>query len=372
MSDGLEARWMLHKNQDSTIMIVDDVAENLTLLLAILGNEGYNLRAYPNGQMALDGAMQDPPDLILLDVMMPDMDGYEVCRRLKQDPHFHSTPVIFISALSATFDKVKAFEAGGVDYIPKPFQAAEVLARVKVHLENKFLQGEITKRNEELQGIVRQQVKEITDGHLAMIVTITKLAETRDDDTGRHIERTQFLCRALAMRLRLSDDFVNLIDDEFMENIYNAAPLHDIGKIAIPDRILLKPGKLTFEEFEVMKTHAEVGARYLTLAYKKAQTNKFLKMGIEIAATHHEKWDGSGYPQGVAGDKIPLSGRIMALVDVYDALRSKRVYKEAIDHPTSVNIILDSAGSHLDPRLVKAFSEIAPRFEAIRDQMETE
>lgn len=361
---------MLLNNADATIMIVDDVAENLTLLLAILGNEGYNLRAYPNGQMALDGAFQDPPDLILLDVMMPDLDGYEVCRRLKADQRFHAVPIIFISALSATFDKIKAFEAGGVDYIPKPFQTAEVLARVKVHLENKYLQAEITRHNQELQNIVREQVKEITDGHLAMIVTITKLAETRDDDTGRHIERTQLLCRTLAEHLQKTGSYQQQIDTEFLENIFNASPLHDIGKIAIPDNILLKPGKLTPPEFEIMKTHAEVGARYLTLAYDKARRNQFLRMGIEIAANHHEKWDGTGYPQGLAGERIPLSGRIMALVDVYDAMRSKRVYKEALGHDQSKEIIYQSAGTHLDPTIVEAFREINQEFAAIRDGME--
>jgi putative two-component system response regulator len=341
--------------KDSVIMIVDDIPENLMLLSGILRSRGYKIKAFQNGNMAISAALKNPPDLILLDVMMPEIDGYEVCSRLKQDERFQNIPILFISALSSTFDKLTAFEVGGVDYISKPFETKEVEARVKAHLTIRLLQKDIEKHNSELQHIIKEQVQEITESHLVTIFAMIKLAEARDDDTGKHIERTKTFCKTLAKKLQENPKYKAFIDDTFIENIYNASPLHDVGKIAIPDRILLKPGKLTGEEFEIMKTHTNLGEKYLKEAYCESKTNSFLKMGIEIAGCHHEKWDGSGYPRGLVGDEIPLSARIMAIADVYDALRSRRVYKEPFSHAVSISIMAEGKEKHFDPDILSEF-----------------
>ncbi|MBI6872104.1 response regulator [Clostridium aciditolerans] len=353
----------------SVIMIVDDVSENLMLLVNIMKNQGYKIKALPNGKMAVKAALNNPPDLILLDVMMPDIDGYEVCKILKKDKRFESIPIIFVSALSDSFDKVKAFEVGCVDYVSKPFDSREIGARVKAHLTIRYLQKKVERYNSELEKVVSEQVKEISKGHLSIIAAMTKLAEARDDDTGRHIERTQNFCKIIAEELQKKDEFKNIIDDNFIINIFNSSPLHDIGKIAIPDRILLKPGKLTPEEFEIMKTHADIGRDYLKDAYNKLTKNSFLKMGVEIAGGHHEKWDGSGYPMGLSEADIPLSARIMAVADVYDALRSKRVYKDSFSHEKSVKIILEGKGKHFDPIIIDAFLNVEKEFNRIRENM---
>lgn len=351
------------------IVVVDDMPDNLRILVSILKAQGYKVRPLPSAHLALNAIRNMPPDLILLDIMMPEMDGYEVCRQLKNDEHLKDIPVMFISALSETFDKVKAFQAGGVDYITKPFQVEEVIARVRTHLTLWHLQKQMAHRNHNLQKIVQAQVKEISAGHVAAIAAITKLAEYRDDDTGKHIERTQIFCRLLAENLQHHADLSKEIDEEFINDIYNASPLHDIGKVAIPDAILLKPGNLTVEEFKIMKTHAAIGAEYLAKAAVHLTNNEFIRMGQDIAKCHHEKWDGSGYPDGLEKEQIPLSARIMAVADVYDALRSKRVYKEAFSHEKSCQIIKTSSGTHFDPRLVAAFLELEEKFCTIRNTM---
>lgn len=355
--------------EKAVVMIVDDVPENLMLLVNTLQDQEYKIKALPSGRMAIDSAFKNPPDLILLDVMMPDIDGYDVCRILKSDKRFEEIPIIFISALTESFDKIKAFEVGGVDYVSKPFDSNEVKARVKVHLTLRLLQNKLYNYNRKLKNIVEEQVKEISEGQLAIISAMTRLAEARDDDTGKHIERTQTFCKLLAQELQKKEEFKSIIDDDFIYNIYHASPLHDIGKISIPDSILLKPDKLTAEEFEIMKTHAEVGRDYLSEAYNKSPKNSFLKMGVEIAGGHHEKFDGSGYPKGLSGIDIPLSARIMALADVYDALRSKRVYKKAFSHEKSVQVIIEGKGKHFDPLIVNAFLKLESNFNYIRESM---
>lgn len=353
--------------KESVIMIVDDTPENLMLLTDILRRQGYKIKAFQNGKMAVNAALKNPPDLILLDIMMPDMDGYQVSRMLKQDTRFENVPILFISALSSSFDKLTAFEAGGVDYIDKPFEQAEIKARVKAHLTIHFLQKKVAQHNEKLQEIVKKQVEEITHSHLATILAMIKLAEARDDDTGKHIERTKIFCQMLARTMGKMYCNDQLIDEGFIENIFNASPLHDIGKISIPDHILLKPAKLTAEEFGIMKNHTSIGEKYLKEAYHESKNNAFLKMGIEIAGCHHEKWDGSGYPRGLSGTDIPLSARIMAVADVYDALRSKRVYKAPFSHAQSISIILEGKGKHFDPDIINHFTKISDQFEEIFD-----
>ncbi len=344
------------------IMVVDDIPANLILLQQMLNGTGYEVAAFPGGRLALAAAARRPPDLILLDINMPEMNGFEVCERLKADEKLKEIPVIFISALNDTNDKVHGFAAGGVDYVTKPFQFEEVQARVNTHLCLRSMRLELKDHNLHLESLVREQVQEISDSQLATILALASLAESRDDDTGWHISRTQSFCKVLAEKLRQDPRHSNDINDCFIKNIYFAAPLHDIGKVGIPDSVLLKPGKLTPEEFEIMKTHAAIGAATLQTAQRKYPRNTFINMGVAIARSHHEKWNGSGYPDGLAGVAIPLSARIMALADVYDALRSKRPYKPSFTHEKSCSIIMEGAGQHFDPAVIEAFTAIQSVF----------
>jgi putative two-component system response regulator len=351
------------------ILVVDDTPANLHLLASMLKKRGYKTRPVPTGLLALQAALSDPPDLILLDVNMPEMNGYEVCQSLKADDKLKDIPIIFISALNELLDKVRAFSVGGVDYITKPFQFDEVQARVDAQLKIRRLQEELEQHNRQLGKLVQMQVKKISDTQVAMIFALAKLAESRDDDSGMHLERVQALCKKLAEGLAERPRFGRQVDASFIETLFHASPLHDIGKVGIPDKILLKPGKLTPEEFEVMKTHAARGAETLEAVQRKFPGNALLDMGIAIAKYHHEKWSGQGYPQGLAGEAIPLSARIMAVVDVYENLRAKRPYKAAFSHEESVDIIASSSGTHFDPELVKIFMEIKGDFRRIRDEM---
>lgn len=231
--------------------------------------------------------------------------------------------------------------------------------------KNKLLskaEERLSKYNSELEQIVNNKVKEISESQIATIYALVKLSESRDDDTGAHIERTSKLCRLLAQYLNILPKYKETINDDYIENIYKASPLHDIGKVGIPDNILLKPGKLTSEEFEIMKTHTTIGYKTLSEVQRKYKNNGFIKMGMEIAKYHHEKWDGTGYPIGLSGNEIPISARIMALVDVYDALRSKRVYKEAFTHEKACGIIKEGRGKHFDPLIVDVFLKNHEKF----------
>ncbi len=344
--------------EQATIMVVDDMPANLNLLREMLQVFGYRIQAFPRGAMALRAATAKPPDLILLDINMPEMNGFEVCRHLKADKVLKDIPVIFISALTDTAEKVKAFSLGGVDYVTKPFQIEEVHARVETHLRIRWLQRELAKHNQDLENLVRQKMEEISSSHLATIMAVSKLAEQRDDDTGQHIERTRTLCRMVAKTLQNTTRYAKCISEAFIRDIYHASPLHDIGKVGIPDHILLKPGSLTREEFDIMKTHSQIGADTLKMVQDNYSRNSFINMGVALTRSHHEKWDGSGYPEGLIGEDIPLSARIMAIVDVYDALRSRRPYKEAFSHEKSMRIIRESAGRHFDPIIVKAFEVV--------------
>ncbi|SPF56984.1 Response regulator containing a CheY-like receiver domain and an HD-GYP domain [Candidatus Desulfosporosinus infrequens] len=357
----------------SLIMIVDDTPQNLKLLENMLGKEGYLISAFLDGAMALKAATKKPPDLILLDINMPDMNGHEVCERLKSDQQLADIPIIFLSAMSEVTDKVRAFQCGGVDYITKPFQFEEVHARVETHLKIRQLQKSLAIHNNNLQSLVDVQIKEILatkealfKTQLATILAFSKLAEIRDDETGQHIERTRLFCRILTEQLRRQCPVDTEIDNSFVDNIYYASSLHDIGKVAISDKILLKPGRLTAEEFEIMKTHTVVGAKTLRIMLEHYPENAFIKMAVEISLSHHEKWDGSGYPQNLKGPSIPLSARIMALADVYDALTSERRYKAAFSHARSRNIILEGRSTHFDPAVVDAFLVLENQFRKIK------
>ncbi|OPY66726.1 MAG: Cyclic di-GMP phosphodiesterase response regulator RpfG [Syntrophorhabdus sp. PtaU1.Bin050] len=345
------------------IFVVDDEPENLQILTVLLEGRGHEVSPFSSGKEALKAVRSGPPDLILLDIAMPEMNGFEICKKLKADKQFADLPVIFISGLTETKKKIMAFAVGGVDYVTKPFNFEEVLARVETHLKLHRLQAELALQNSLLKDLVEAQVKEISDSQMATIVALAKLAESRDDDTGRHLDRVQVFCKDLALVLGEESPYSDSIDPAFVENMFHASPLHDVGKVGIPDSILLKSGKLTASEFEVMKAHAAIGAHTLRAVQKNYPKNVFINMGIAIAQHHHEKWDGSGYPDGLAGEQIPLEARIMAVVDVYDALRSKRCYRPALSHEESCKIILDGEGSQFDPHIIEVFRKIADKFQ---------
>jgi putative two-component system response regulator len=257
-----------------------------------------------------------------------------------------------------------------VDYVSKPFQLEEVHARVEAHVKLRRFQNQIETDNRRLQELVEAQVKKIADGHLATIFAIAKLAEARDDQTGRHLERIQTFSRLLAESLSRQAGYRHTINPEWIGNIFHASPLHDIGKVAIPDGVLLKPGRLTSDEFDVMKTHTTLGAQTLRAVQEKFPDNELINMGIEAAQSHHERWDGTGYPDGLRKDEIPLSARIIAVADCYDALRSRRCYKPPFPHNETVAIILESADSHFDPSVITAFRELTETFRNVRDEMD--
>lgn len=336
------------KNLAPTLLIVDDVPTNVEVLARMFWKKGYSVRVALSGDLALQIMSNSKPGLVLLDINMPGMGGMKVCEHIKANPFWNSIPIIFISAMNDVADKVRAFAAGGVDYVTKPFELVEVEARVDTHLRLFFYQ-------QRLEAMVAEQVREIAEAQMETIFALAKLAESRDDATGQHLDRVQACCRLVAEALCARDDPEMPIDEAFLKNIEQASPLHDVGKVGIADAILLKPGKLTPEEFERMKEHAVIGAKTLESVQARFPHNAFIALGIDIARSHHEKWNGTGYPDGLAGDAIPLSARIMAIADVYDALRSRRCYKDAVSHEAAVGILQEGRGSHFDPRVVDAF-----------------
>jgi len=344
---------------DFTVLVVDDTAANLILISDLLQTH-CKVKVASSGLRALKIAFSElPPDLILLDIMMPDMDGYEVCRQLKANPATRDIPVIFLTAKTDTSDEQLGFELGAVDYITKPISPPIALARVKANLTLKASSDFLKDKNVFLEQEVARRTAEVRDIQDVTILTMASLAETRDNETGNHIIRTQHYVKLLAQKLQKHPRFTHYLDDAMVDLLFKSAPLHDIGKIGIPDSVLLKPGKLTPEEFEVMKTHTTLGK----LAIESAETRlgkhvPFLRCAKEIAYSHQEKWDGSGYPEGLAGDAIPVSARLMAIADVYDALISRRVYKPPFSHEAAMAIILEGRGVHFDPDVTDAFSQV--------------
>jgi putative two-component system response regulator len=353
----------------ANIMVVDDHPANLKLMEDMLRSQGYGVRSFPRGRMALAAAARQPPDLILLDINMPEMNGLEVCERLKGDERLASIPVIFLSALDATDDKVKAFRSGGFDYLTKPFHLEEAQVRIETQLRLHELQTRVERQNRDLEERVELQVREIAQAQMATIFALAKLAESRDQETGEHLERVQILCRMLATEMSANLKYAATINEEYIRNLVCASPLHDIGKVAIPDHILLKPGKLTPEEFEVMKTHTTLGAETLELVLEQHLANAFIGMGIEIARSHHERWDGGGYPGGLAGNDIPVCARIMTVADCYDAMRSRRCYKEPFSHQESRGLIAEGCGRQFDPDAIAAFYDVEDEFQRVWEQV---
>jgi len=349
-----------------TILIVDDTPQNIAFMAGLL-KERYRTRIATNGTRALQAAAMLPlPDLILLDIMMPDMDGYEVCRRLKATPALQQIPVIFLTARTDTEAEQMGLDCGAVDYITKPISPPVALARVRNHLALKAAADQLRDQNSRLEAEVAQRTRQIQKTQDVTIMAMASLAEARDNETGNHIRRTQHYVKLLAQALQTHPRFSDFLSDEVTELLFKSAPLHDIGKVGVPDAILLKPGKLTADEFEIMKTHTTLGRDAIVKAEQLMdEPSTFLHLAREIAYSHQEKWDGSGYPQGLAGEAIPISARLMALADVYDALISRRVYKPPFPHEEAVRIVQQGSGSHFDPDIVAAFVAIHESFQQV-------
>lgn len=335
------------------ILLVDDNLANLKLAQSLL-QDYYKISLTKSGQQALAFCNKQRPDLILLDIHMPEMDGFETIKRLKSNPKTAKIPVIFLSATSSSEVESKGFECGAVDFITKPFAKSSMLHRIDIHLQ---LAG--------YQNYLEEVVKELED---SIIGNFSQLIECRHNETGGHVERTKQYVEVLVKEVKRSGNYLEVITDEYVEELSRAAALHDIGKIGVSDLILLKPGRLTDEEFEEMKKHTIIGERVLGQMMKKTPHYKRLSLAQEMAVSHHERFDGKGYPYGLKGQDIPLSGRIMAIADVYDALIEDRVYRRAMSHEQACSIIMEGEGTQFDPIVVEAFKKVKEEFYRIAQQ----
>ncbi len=338
------------------ILVVDDTKSNIEVLEGSLAQENYSVHVALSGKRALELAHRRQFDLILLDVMMPEMDGYETFQKLKEIPGCENTPVIFLTAQAENDSEMKGLSLGADDYIAKPFNAKLLKLRIRNQLERKFTRDRLTELVDERTSELSQKTKDLQKTLQVMLTSLGALAEFRDNETGAHLKRTQIIVRKLAQAMSKDEKYKNIFhDDETIEEYAIAAPLHDIGKVGIPDDILRKPGLLNSEEREKMKKHTELGYKVLLSATRELGNNPMVVIAANIARSHHEKWDGSGYPDGLSGKAIPLEARLMAVADVYDALISKRVYKPAIPHTEAISIIHNATGLHFDPDVIKAF-----------------
>ena len=361
------AMFRRRSTDDEIILIVDDMPENLNVLGELLHGAGYHVKVATNGLTALNLANQQPrPSLILLDVMMPEMDGHEVLRQLRSNINTREIPVIFLTAMNSDDDEERAFGEGIADYITKPLKPALALARVRSQLLVRQARRWLQDQNLALEAEVKRRMQENDLIQAVSIRALAHLAETRDNETGAHIQRTQSYIRLLATRLVDHPRFATTLNNKYIEVLSRSAPLHDIGKVGIPDHILLKPEKLTPDEWVIMKTHTTIGSDAIALAERDIDTSvEFLRQAKEIARSHHERWDGTGYPDGLAGDTIPLSARLMAIADVFDALISKRVYKPAITFSEVYRIMQEGRDKHFDPDIIDNFLAGYKEFEAI-------
>lgn len=353
------------------VLAVDDSRDTLSLLSITL-KELYQVRIADSGQKALDmlfSANYELPDLILLDIMMPSVDGYEICKKLKFNPKTWNIPIIFLTAKADIEDEEKGLTLGAVDYITKPISPSIVRARVKTQLQLKASADFLRDKNVYLEQMVDKRTQEVQAIQEVMLFGLASLAETRDNETGNHIRRTQHYIKALAERLREHPRFQSFISDHTIAMMFRSAPLHDIGKVGIPDSILLKPGPFIPAEYKIMKTHTTLGKEAIEKAESKLGFKvDFLKIAKDIAYSHHEKWDGSGYPQQLAGDAIPIPARLMAIADVYDALINRRVYKAPMPHEQAVEIIRSGKGIFFDPDVADTFLSMQDEFKAIAER----
>ena len=348
-----------------SILIVDDSPDNLSLMAGLLLNH-YTVKTAIAGSQVMKIAITEQPDVILLDIMMPDLDGYEVCRRLKADSLTSQIPVIFLTSKTDPESEQLGMTVGAVDYIMRPVTPSILLSRVKAHfmvaanaktmrINNEYLEFEVSKRTRQMAAL-----QNVT------ILALASLAETRDSETGNHLKRTQYYMELLCKYLRRQPRFTDFLSPERIQFMIQCAPLHDIGKVGIPDRILLNPGRYQPSEFEIMKTHCELGRHAIANAQASApQDGEFFEIAKQIIYSHHEKWDGSGYPLGLVEEAIPIPARLMALADVYDALICRRVYKAGMSHEQAVQIIRDGRGKHFDPDVVDAFLALGDEFQAV-------
>ncbi len=346
-----------------TVLIVDDSPENIVVLSEVL-QPHYRVRAANSGEKALRAAISEPrPDIVLLDVMMPVMDGYQVFEHLRSEPSTKDIPVIFVTALDSIESELHGLDVGAVDYITKPVVPSITLARVRNQLELKQARDLLSDHNHHLEVEVERRMQDNELIQTVGIRALAHLAEIRDPETGNHILRTQGYIRQLALGLRDHPRFRDTLTDRYIELLTRSAPLHDIGKVGIPDAVLQKPGPLTPAEWAIMKTHSRLGADAIELAERDApRPVEFLGLAKEIARWHHEKWDGSGYPDGLVGDAIPVSARLMAVSDVFDALISQRVYKSPMSLAQARDVIVAGRGSHFDPDATDTFLQSIDRF----------
>ena len=355
----------MSETQKQTILTIDDTLANIDVVISVL-SEDYVIQAALNGKMALKIIEKKKPDLILLDVVMPEMDGYEVCKILKSQQSTKDIPIIFLTAKSQIDDETKGLSLGAVDYITKPISPPILKNRVKNHLLLQDSKHLLERQNEMLEERILERTSQLSELQDVAMVAMGALAESRDPETGNHIRRTQLYVKILATEAAKHDKYSTFLSPDVITSLYKSAPLHDIGKVGIEDSILLKPGKLTYEEFEIMKLHTTIGRDAIAAAETSMNcADNFLIFAKEIAYSHQEKWDGSGYPEGFAGEDIPLSARIMAIADVYDALISKRVYKPAFSHEIAIDIIMKGKGNHFEPLLVDCFMSLVDEFNQI-------
>jgi len=350
-----------------TVLVVDDLPDNLLVVSDLLREAGYMVRVATSGPAALRYALQLPqPELILLDIMMPGMDGYEVLQQLQAQPATAGIPVIFLSARGDEADEEHGLASGAADYLSKPIRPLVVLARVRTQIEARRARDMAAAHSARLALEIDARRAEGLLARRVGIRALAHLAELRDPETGNHILRTQGYVQELALALRRHPEHAAALDDRTVELLVESAPLHDIGKVGIPDRILQKPGPLTPDEWRVMRTHTTIGAHAIELAERDTeQKAAFLLTAKQIALSHHERWDGGGYPQGLAGTEIPLAARIMAVADVFDALISPRVYKRAMHAEEAFGLIVADSGTRFDPDVVQAFVGCFERLQAV-------
>ena len=351
----------------ANILMVEDVPCNIDMLLNVLKDD-YRVLVATTGEGARQLLKKQSVDLILMDINLPDTNGIHLISDIRSQETSDHTPVIFVSGNDDSMVKTKCFEIGASDYVTKPYNAVEIRARIKHHLKVVETQRLVANQKNILEEMVRTKTEEVLLTRDAAINAVSSLVETRDSETCGHINRTKNYVLIIAETLKRMGKYPKLLTTEYITEIEKASPLHDIGKIGIPDHVLLKPGKLTDDEFEIIKQHPMIGYKALSSAKKELGKSSFFDVACDIALYHHEKWNGKGYPEGLIGNEIPLAARIMTLADVYDALISDRVYKKGFDHKTSKQIILDGKGEHFDPDIVDAFQISERLFEKIAFQ----